>query len=345
MSLVERPEAPGAPEESGATREATSRDIQHLLKRLASGEQVVEELAACGPLAAGPLREFLLNGEPTIAYQPRKMAVEALAALGAKQTLLQYLNRRLEIADPAARLGEQAVQAAAAKGLASGQTSEIREAILGFAEPQVQLGVLEALQRTGGADAIPYFVRALEDDACRAAAENALRALGEAARPALLGTALTPLPSAADERQSSVRRRASGLGLLAAIGVPAPWWPVLRCLLDEDRPEIVVAASRLAAAAAGPDDRKAAARRLLEILPGADWFMQAEVEALLVQLDPGGTTLAKYAEERRQAPNAPLPERVQHTLSRLQQRAWTPGVAGSPNHSSHAGDHSAGGPR
>jgi hypothetical protein len=183
MSSAERPGVLNHVEETGDRRETTSRDVQHWLKRLSSGESVQQELIACGSLAVGPLRDFLLNGEPSIAYQPRRMAVEALAALGARQTLLQYLNRRPEIMDPAARLGEQAVQSAAAKELSAAPTPEILQAIAELVEPPVQLGFVEALGKCGHADAIPYFVRALEDDACRGAAEDGLRMLGDSLTP------------------------------------------------------------------------------------------------------------------------------------------------------------------
>jgi hypothetical protein len=321
------------------TSEPTSRDVHRLLKRLSSGERVLKQLTACGRLAIGPLREFLFNGEPSLAYQPRKTAVEALAALGARQTLLEYLNRRTEISDPAARLGEQAVQAATARELLSWRTPDVCEAILGLAEPTSQVGVVEALREIGKADAIPYFIRALEDDACRVAAEDALRRLAAAARPALLGAALTPLPSPSDERQASVRRRASAINLLAAIGVPATWWPVLRPLIAEHRPEVVVAASRLAATTA-PEDKNAAMRRLLEILPEIDWFMQTEVEALLVQLDPDGDALAQYAEAHLRDSARARGDRVLQTLRRLQRRfksATRPEPAGHQHPCSTAG--------
>jgi hypothetical protein len=305
--------------------ESSPRDVHRLLERLSTGECVLKELAACGRLAIGPLREFLFNGQPSLAYQPRKLAVEALAALGARQTLLEYLNRRAEISDPAARLGEQAVQAAAARELLAWRTPDVCEAILRLAEPAAQVGMIEALREIGSADAIPYFLRALEDDACRAAAEDALRRLGEAARPALLGAALTPLPSPDCERQASVRRRASALNLLAAIGVPAIWWPALRPLIDEHHPEIVVAASRLAAATAPIKDKNVTLRKLLKILPETDWFLQAEVEALLVQLDPSGRELAQYAKACLRGTAGARGDRVQQTLRRLspaQGKTW-----------------------
>jgi hypothetical protein len=299
--------------------------IQDLVERLSLGERVVDELTACGQLAIGPLREFLFGGPPAADFQPRKWAVEALSALGAKRTLMEYLNRKVETTDAAARLGEAIVQGTAARELMAWRNPDVCKAILALAAPAPQIGLVEALRELGSAEAISYLIGALEDDACRASAEDALRKLGESARPALLGAALTLLPAPGDERRASVHRRTSALNLLAGIGLQAEWWPVLRPLIDDREPEIVVAVSKLAAIVGAPEDRMAAARRLIEVLPQADWFLQAEVEALLLRLDGDGTAvLEQCIEARLRVAAGGSPDRVLQTLRRVQRRQRAP---------------------
>ena len=60
-------------------------------------------LIGCGARAIPPLRSFLLQGRPRGIYQPRQLAVETLGQLGAKDVLLEYLNKPLAIKDPVVR--------------------------------------------------------------------------------------------------------------------------------------------------------------------------------------------------------------------------------------------------
>lgn len=61
------------------------RRLLGCLQSLIDGQSVIQELAACGPRAIPPLREFLLSGRITSVPQPRMWAVEALALLGARR--------------------------------------------------------------------------------------------------------------------------------------------------------------------------------------------------------------------------------------------------------------------
>ncbi|MCC6362257.1 MAG: hypothetical protein IT165_01965 [Bryobacterales bacterium] len=63
------------------------------LNSLLDGESAVSALIACGPAAIDPLRRFLLEGQPSGVYQPRRWAVDALAGLGAKDILLEAITK------------------------------------------------------------------------------------------------------------------------------------------------------------------------------------------------------------------------------------------------------------
>ncbi len=135
-------------------------------------------------------------------------------------------------------------------------------------------------------EAIPYFLRALEDDLCRDSAADALRRLGNDALLALVTSALTRLPSAEEERPSSLRRRAKALELIAEIGAGPIVWPLLRPLLDEGHPPIIAGAAKLAIVLGDANDRVRAAQQLLSIIPRADWYLREEIQRLLIELLP-----------------------------------------------------------
>jgi hypothetical protein len=254
------------------------------LNSLAEGERTLVRLMACGPRAIGVLKEFLWEGKPSGIYQPRRWAVEALASLGAKDVLLEYLRRDKAISDPVVRLGEEAVENAAARELARWPSEEVWQTLFEILQHRYLPGALETLGEFRRPEAVPYFVRALEDDICRSVAEDALRKIGEPAKPELNLAALTPWPGKDGETPSSLRRRSSAAGLLAEMGVSADQWPALRPLMNETDPAILVAVSRIAAQAGGAEDRAIAGRRLIAALQSADWFYQGEIENCLIEL-------------------------------------------------------------
>jgi hypothetical protein len=300
-------------------------DIRELIRRLNSlqhGERASAMLVACGPRAIPPLREFLLEGKPSTVFQPRRWAVEALAGLGATDVLMEYLGREARLEDPAVRLGEEAVESAAARLLGQWRSEGAYDFLLELSERRMLTGLIEALAEFGRAEAIPYFDRALEDDFYRPAAEEALRKMGAAARAALALSAATPLPDIEEESPSSLRRRRSVLRLLVEMGVAPEDWPTLGGLLEESDAEIVTAAARLAAAAAGPEDRVRAAERVVEVLPEAEWYLQDEVELALVELAPQSRGAVEREIAKRLA--SPGPARAMdsalRTLLRTQRR-------------------------
>lgn len=155
------------------------------LEDLHRGERAAEKLSACGEQAVGPLREYLIHGTPSHIFQPRQWAVQALARLGARPVLLEYLCARKDIPDPVVQFGEEAVQGTAARALAAWKTDEVFETLFRFASQKSLPGVIEALGSFRRAESIPLLIRALGDDLSRGAAENALRLMGPAARPSL----------------------------------------------------------------------------------------------------------------------------------------------------------------
>ncbi len=258
--------------------------LMEQLDSLKTGEEAGIRLIEYGSAAIEPLRRFLLEGKPRKIFQPRYWAVEALARLGAKEVLLEYLFQEGEIQDPEDRFGEEAVQSAAARSLAAWPDEAMLQSLLRLSEKRLLRGLIATLAEYRRAEAIPCFERALEDDFYRSAAEEAFRKLGQAAREALARSARTPLPNPSSETPSSLERRRSALRLLNEIGIENEHWQSLRGLIHEQDDELVVGASRLGIHCAPREDRQTIARRLMELLSSAPWHLQEDIEGLLVAL-------------------------------------------------------------
>jgi len=144
-------------------------------------------------------------------------------------------------------------------------------------------GVIETIGEYRRTETIPDFIRALGDDVAGGPAEEALRKVGETAHRALLDAALAPVPSAADETPSSLRRRAAALRLLADRALSAEDWGDLAALTRDRDPEIAARACRIALLVAEESRKQLAVRRLIDVLPEADLFLQTEMESWLVR--------------------------------------------------------------
>ncbi|MHB8941427.1 MAG: HEAT repeat domain-containing protein [Desulfobacteria bacterium] len=270
----------------GHFRDRSEERVQGLVDRLNSlkdGDLAVAELAACGKRVVEPLRRFLLYGKPSGIYQPRQLAVEALAELGAKDVLLEYLASEKHISDPVDRYGEEAVENTAARLLAGWRDEEVYNVLLRLLRRKPMPGVIETIGEYRRIEAIPDFIRALGDDVAGGSAEEALRKIGESAHRALLDAALTWVPSAADESPSSLRRRAAALRLLADRALSAEDWGDLSALTCDRDPEIAARACRIALLVAEERCKRLAVRRLVEVVPEADLFLQTEMENWLVR--------------------------------------------------------------
>jgi HEAT repeat protein len=272
-----------APPPTQTYTDAEIRQFVSELDSLNGGELTAAILIGCGAKAIPPLRECLLHGKPKGIYQPRQRAVEVLAELGARNVLLEYLRQRRPIPDPVVRFGEDAVRSTAARLLARWLTDEVFATLVELAERQVLPGLVEALGEFRRVEAVPLLLSALEDDVCRSAAEEALRKIGDPACPWLIQAATQALPSAEEETPSSLRRRQSVLRVLIGFKISVSDWERLRGLLDENDPSLVVHCARIALDVAPADERSRAIRRLIEVLPEADWFLRTEARHLLLE--------------------------------------------------------------
>jgi len=304
----------------------SDQEIARLIERLDSlidGERAAMALVACGQPAVQALQRFLLDGRPRALYQPRRWAVRALSALSAKTVLMEYLRSPAWIVDPVVQFAEDEVRGEAARELAGWASEDVFRLLREIAETAMLAGVIEALSRFRRVDAVPYLVRALEDDFCREAAEQGLRALGAAARPALLVAAATPLPARGEERPSSLRRRRSAVTLLSEIGITSGDWTTLEPLLGENDLEIQVETCRLALAVGVSFDVTRTRDALIVALPGAPWFLADRIEECLAAMfaeDRGALERqirATFAREREAGDRDPLLQALRRVKRRL----------------------------
>jgi HEAT repeat protein len=280
--------------------DAEIRQLVEGLESLQEGELGVSILAACGERAIAPLREFLLFGRPRGISQPRRRAVHALAELGAKEVLLEYLEQPRTIPDPVVRMAEEEVENTAARALERWPSEDVFRRLLSVLNERLLPGVIDTLGSYCRLEPVARLIEAMGDDICRASAEEALYKLGAAARPALLAAARTPDPSRWEETPSSLRRRVSALRILAGIGLAAEHWHKIEALLQDPSPEIT-ARTALAALDIAPLDRRLdVLRRLVRVLPDVDWLLQLEVEQALSKQNWISRTLLQGEIERRQ---------------------------------------------
>jgi hypothetical protein len=280
------------------------------LNSLHEGELGVDMLVACGERAIGPLRRFLLHGKPSGIFLPRQRAVKALAELGAKEVLLDYLAFDEQIADPVAAHGEEAVKNTAARALGAWHTEDVYQALVRALRHRRLHGVIEALgEFPGRAEAVPELVAALEDDFCRRSAEDVLRNLGDVAHFAFIDAAKTPSPSGAQETPSSRSRRRSALRLLESLRLLIEDWRKVAALLHDSDPEIAARAAAIGLNLADRRTQELAVKRMIEVLPAAEWFLQGEIQEWLEKhLDVAMPSINEEI-QRRQAASAALQAR------------------------------------
>jgi len=276
-------------EEQNPWQRLTEDEIQKLVESLDSlqeGELGVTMLVACGQRAVGPLRRFLLEGKPASVAEPRRRAVRTLAELGAQDALLEYLRMPVNIPDPVLRFSEETVISLAAKLLAQAPTEEICRTLLELAKERMLPGVAESLGACRLTQGIPYLIRALGDDCCRTAAEDALSTMTAEARDWLIVAALHPEPSQDEETPSSLCRRRRSLRLLLEGRIGQREWMSLRSLLKEGDAEIAATTARLGMEVAGEQEKSALIAVLLSCVDKSDWFLRSEIsEALLAHYD------------------------------------------------------------
>jgi hypothetical protein len=275
------------------------------LNSLHEGELGIPMLVACGKRAIGFLRQFLFNGKPSSLPQPRERAVRALAELGAKDVLLEYLGQQRTVPDLAIALGEEAVQNTAARLLGAWRTEDVFHQLLHFVERKPIAGVIETLGEFARPEAVPFFISALGDDVCRRPAEDALRKAGRQAITALIEAVRTPEPSRNFESPSSLRRRQSALRILQDAGVSREQWPQLEFLLYETEPAFAIPAAGLIFGIAPEHQLTVAFRLIVQALPQCDWYLEVEAEnALLAHFHRLASLVASEIEARQRTEGA-----------------------------------------
>ena len=268
------------------------------LKSFRDGDLGLLQVIACGEQAIPALRTMLFERERSGLYQARCRAVEALAALGAHDVLIEFLEADRTIADPIERVGEDAVINAAALALANLREQHVFEMLLRLAQRPALTGVIGTLGAFGRVEAIPTLIDALEEDASRPTAEAALRKLGRPARAALLRAATAQVPPGVRESELSARRRRSALRLLAEMGVPRDSWPSLRPLMRDNDAKIATLACKICFDRGSAAERTDAVWRLIDLLAEEDWMLREEIENCLVaHVDSAREVIERYLNE------------------------------------------------
>lgn len=248
---------------------------------LHDGAQGVLDVVACGPSAIPELRRHLYEREPSGLYEPRCHVVEALAALGAEDTLLEFLESARAFPDPVENAGEEAVLNAAARALHRPCANGVFRLLLSLAERRRFAGAIEALGHCRNVMALPCLLNGLADDSARPAAEGAIRKLGKAAWPGLVQ--VIGKDDGDGDRASSRRRRRSALSLVLETGgirgIPAD---KRRRLVGDEDPTIATLACRVSLGCGSGDERRDAVRRLIDLLSSPQWWLRREAQECLM---------------------------------------------------------------
>jgi HEAT repeat protein len=307
-----------------AGRDYTDEEIRSFVRDLESlpgGDLTVSLLVGCGARAVPPLRELLLNGKPRGVFQPRQRAVEALAELGAKDVLMEYLSQKRAIADAVVRFGEEAVENTAARELARWPIEEVFQFLMDLAQRRMLTGAVDALGQFERPEAVPVFVKALGDDVSRPSAERALRAIAGKVKPVLLQAARRA-SAQEDEKPSERQTRRSVIRILADMVLTEEEWNELKPLLQDGDPEIEIMTAEMAVDWAPPTEKQIAAPFLIRSLDSAHWFLQIRIQECLGR--NYGVLHELIAHEanvrRRAARGEPLADPVLRILEKLQSR-------------------------
>jgi hypothetical protein len=300
-------------------------DVNQLIEELQSNsaESAAVRLISCRNTAVQPLRNFLILGRPSNVFQPRYLAVEALAGLQAKEALVEFLRSEREIIDPAVRLGEEAVKERAALELASWKTEDVFRLLLELSRTRPLAGFMEAIAEFRRPESIPYLIEALADDLCRTAAEKALKKGYLSAHSFLISAARREHPQKGEESPSSIRRRRSACRLLAEGGISDEDWPALASSLDEEDLVLMTTVAGMGAAIGSAEEKQKIANRLLDTLPGVEWSLQHDIENVLASCyQECKTRINAEIEARRPLPGKkPAWDSFPLTLMRIKRKA------------------------
>jgi hypothetical protein len=218
---------------------------------------------------------------------------------------MDFLREPVDIEDASVREGERVVADAAVSELARHNHPDVLRFLVELASRRMLPALAEAFGRYAVIEALPYLDRALEDDICRAAAEEALRNIGAPCREHLVLSATTPLPSEVTESASSLLRRRSAVAVLATIGIdPDRHWRTLQNLVGSGDPEIRVGACALGLDAGASMDISEAVDQLVAIAREVPWHLQdTVVRCLLAWFSIAEPRLLAEVERRSNAPD------------------------------------------
>lgn len=320
-----------------AGRDYTDEEIRSFvegLESLPNGELTVSLLVGCGQRAVAPLREFLLKGKPRGVFQPRQRAVEALGQLGSLNVLLEFLGEDRHIENPIVRFGEQAVQSSAARELAQWRTEEVFQFLVDLGHRKLLAGVVDALREFHRPEALPLFLKALEDDVCRPSAEEGIRAVAASEKPVLLQAA-HKISLDEDETPSERQRRRSIVRILAELELTVDEWSRLKPLLDDKDKEIAVMTGEIGLDWAPPEEQKAAAEFLIRSLKWAHWFLQIRIQDCLIRNYPTVHELIEKQIELRRLISRKEP--LADPILRMLERVRSTGKQSSPEETKQHG--------
>jgi HEAT repeat protein len=261
-------------------------DIERMVAALESvrdGELALNTLVAQGERAIPSLRRFLLCGMPKSVYVGRQRAVLALSELNAVDVLIEYLIFPKQIADPALRYSEEAVENTAARELGKRQTEGAFRTLLHVIESRPLPGAIDAIGKYRRPEAVPLLIQHLGDDVARPVAESSLRELGSKAVPNLIDSVRSPEPSANSETPGSLRRRQSALRVLSDSEWTVLEWKQLRFLLYETDPLLSVLSAKMALHLRYAEDLPLALDVLIGGLSAEDWTVVAIAEEALLE--------------------------------------------------------------
>jgi hypothetical protein len=228
------------------------------------------------------LRRLLFNREPSGLFEVRIRSIHALAKLGARDVLLDFLRTRQALADPVEQLGEDAVISAAAQALADYDEAGVFDALMELAKRPCLAGVIFAVGASRRPEAIPVLVRALSEDTSRLTAERALIAIGEAAQSTLIEVATNSSQNSL-RSESHLRQRRSALRLLAQMDVSPPVWRKLRDVLDDSDPKTAIVICTMAFRSNSSRDKRRALQRLLLLFAKADCQEREDIRHCLIE--------------------------------------------------------------
>ncbi len=268
--------------ESRPTTRSLQDDISRLLS-LHDGERGVLAVVEHGPSAIAELRRLLYQREPSGLYEPRRRVVDALAALGAEDVLLEFLACAREFPDPVENAGEEAVLNAAAVALRCPCDDGAFTTLLSLAERRHLPGAIRALASCRSLGALPCFIEALADDIARPAAEEAIQHIGMGASPLLVRTLHARGAEAGDETDSDRRRQGAALKLLLELGAACeiPSW-VRQALMTSEDHAIAISSCRASLLCGLEPERRSTVDRLIEFLSSPQWHIRLKAEECLL---------------------------------------------------------------